>query len=81
MILRVRKMEASFEQAYVYGVIGGFVATVVAAMLGDWVLPYVYNITIRGMRASMLPWLFFGGLIALNYILDQLEQAELVSDS
>lgn len=81
MTLRVRKMEQGFVSAYVYGVSGGLVATVVAAMLGDWFLPYVYNITIRGMRASMLPWLFFGGLIALNHILDRLEQAELASDS
>jgi O-antigen ligase len=81
MILRVRKMEAGFAQAYVYGVTGGLVATVAAAMLGDWFLPYVYNITIRGMRASMLPWLFFGGLIALNHLLDQQEQAGVTSDS
>ena len=80
LILKVRDMEG-FVPAYVYGVSGGLVTTVVAAMLGDWVLPYVYNITIRGMRASMLPWLFFGGLIALNYILDRQEQAEVATDS
>jgi hypothetical protein len=38
-------------------------------MLGDWVLPYVYNITIRGMRAAMLPWLFLGGLLALEQMI------------
>ena len=61
----------SFVVAYVYGVLGGFVATVMSGMLGDWLLPYVYNITIRGMRAAMLPWLFLGGLLALEQILIQ----------
>lgn len=70
---RVRKMvpEGGFEQAYVYGVIGGIVATFAAGMLGDWFLPYVYNATIRSLRTSIMPWLFMGGLLALEQILLQ----------
>lgn len=69
--LRVRKMvpEGGFEQAYVYGMIGGIVATFAAGMLGDWFLPYVYNATIRSLRTSIIPWLFMGGLLALEQIL------------
>jgi GT2 family glycosyltransferase len=67
--MMVRDEADGFVVAYVYGVLGGFVATVMSGMLGDWVLPYVYNITIRGMRAAMLPWLFLGGLLALEQIL------------
>jgi hypothetical protein len=51
-----------------------------SGVLGDWVLPYVYNITIRGMRASILPWLFFGGLIAINRILDHQRKDESLSE-
>jgi len=69
LYLMVRDEDDWFVRAYVYGVLGGFVATVMSGMLGDWVLPYVYNITIRGMRASMLPWLFLGGLLAIEQIL------------
>jgi hypothetical protein len=29
-------------------------------------LPFVYNIGIAGFRASMLAWLFLGGLVALE---------------
>lgn len=65
----VKEEQDGFLQAYVYGTLGGFVATVSAGMLGDWVLPYVYNITIRGMRASILPWLFLGGLVAVEQLL------------
>jgi len=34
-------------------------------MLGDWILPFLYNIGLMGFRASILFWLFTGGLIAL----------------
>jgi hypothetical protein len=57
-----------FEQAYVYGALGGLVGTLVAAILGDWVLPFVYNIGLNGFRSSILAWLFLGGLIAIEKI-------------
>lgn len=65
----IKKVPAGgFERAYVYGCIGGLAGTIAAAMLGDWVLPFVYNIGIEGMRASSLAWLFLGGLIAMEQI-------------
>lgn len=60
-----------FEQAYVYGVLGGLAGTLVAAALVDWVLPFVYNITLQGFRASVLAWLFMGGLVSLAHTLQQ----------
>jgi hypothetical protein len=48
-------------------------ATFVAGVLGDWILPFVYNITIRGMRASVMGWLFMGGLLAIEHIVKQRE--------
>ncbi len=57
-----------FAQAYVYGALGGLVGTLAAGMLADWVLPFVYNITLSGMRASILGWLFLGGLVSLESI-------------
>ena len=56
-----------FEKAYVYGVLGGWVATLAAGAFGDWVLPFVYNVGLVGMRSSILPWIFFGGLLALEH--------------
>jgi len=71
VLLRLRSQISGngFVQAYIYGAVGGFAATVVAGMLGDWVIPYVYNITIRGLRASMFAWLFLGGVIAIEWLL------------
>lgn len=57
---------AGFAQAYVYGALGGLAAMVVAGMLGDWVLPFFYNLGLNGFRSSMLGWLFLGGLVSLE---------------
>ncbi len=67
--LRPLLPRGSFLHAYVYGTLAGAVATFAAGMLGDWLLPYVYNATIRAMRTSILPWLFMGGLVAVAQML------------
>lgn len=61
-----KQLPEGFSQAYAYGVFSGFCATSVAAFLGDWVLPFVYNVGLAGFRASILPWIFFGGIISLE---------------
>lgn len=68
--LRLRVPEG-FSRAYVYGCLGGIAGTLFAGMLGDWVLPFVYNVGFNGFRASLLAWLFLGGLVALDRILKQ----------
>ena len=35
------------------------------AMLGDWWMPFVYNVTIDGLRATVSAWIFLGALVAL----------------
>jgi hypothetical protein len=55
-----------FARAYVYGALAGLVGTLVAGMLGDWVLPFVYNVGLSGFRSAMLGWLFLGGLVAIE---------------
>jgi hypothetical protein len=55
-----------FARAYVNGALAGLVGMLVAGALGDWILPFVYNIGLGGFRASMFGWLFLGALIALE---------------
>jgi hypothetical protein len=55
-----------FPKAYVYGALGGLAGTLFAALLGDWVIPFVYNIGLEGFRASMLGWIFLGGFLVLE---------------
>jgi hypothetical protein len=35
-------------------------------LFADWILPFVYNIQFVGFQASVLVWLFMGGLVALQ---------------
>ncbi len=63
--LRTR-FSTGFAHAYTIGALGGLAGILAAAMLGDWVLPFVYNVTLSGLRASVLGWIFLGGLVALE---------------
>ena len=58
-----------FSYAFVIGALGGLIGTLVSGMLGDWFLPFVYNIGLDGTRSSLFAWLFLGGLVAIaqNY--------------
>jgi hypothetical protein len=60
------KVPEGFAQAYVNGALAGLVGMLVAGALGDWILPFVYNIGLVGFRASMFGWLFLGALIAID---------------
>jgi O-antigen ligase len=62
-----QRVAPGFGQAYVYGIIGAIPAMLLAAFLGDWVLPFVYNIGLAGFRASVLAWLFMGGLLVVEH--------------
>lgn len=60
------RVRGGFARAYVYGALGGLAGMVIAGMLGDWVLPFFYNIGLNGFRSSMIGWLFLGGLVSLE---------------
>jgi O-antigen ligase len=57
-----------FAKAYAYGIFAGLVGCLLAGYFADWLLPFVYNIGLHGFRASILPWMFFGGLIGIEQI-------------
>lgn len=54
-----------FEAAFVYGAMGGLAGTAVSGALGDWFLPFVYNVGLYGFGSSILAWVFLGGLVAI----------------
>jgi O-antigen ligase len=65
--LRTR-FPAGFLQAYVYGVLCGFASLCISSFLfADWLLPFVYNITITGFSHSVYSWLLLGTLVALDH--------------
>ncbi len=55
-----------FLAGYVNGMLAALVALLVAMMLADWFLPFVYNIGFPGFQASVLAWMFLGGLVAVD---------------
>ncbi|MBN1483920.1 MAG: O-antigen ligase family protein [Chloroflexia bacterium] len=62
------RFQDGFAAGYVQGALGGLAGTLVAMMLADWFLPFVYNIGFPGFRTSALAWMFLGGLVALEQI-------------
>ena len=60
-----------FARAYVYGALGGLAGTLVAGLFADWVLPFVYNIGMSGIRSSILSWFFLGGLVVIHRLVDK----------
>lgn len=64
----INQVPDGFAKGYAYGVFAGVLGSLMAAFLVDWLLPFAYNIGLDGVRASVLPWIFFGGLISLEQI-------------
>jgi hypothetical protein len=62
----LHRLPEGFERAYMTGALGGLVGMLVAGMLGDWFLPFVYNVGLEGFRASGLAWMFLGAAVALE---------------
>ena len=64
----MHRLPDGFAKGYAYGIFASVFGSLMAAFLVDWLLPFAYNIGLDGVRASILPWIFFGGLISLEQI-------------
>jgi hypothetical protein len=64
----MNQLPEGFAKAYAYGIFASVFGSLMASFLVDWLLPFAYNIGLDGVRASVLPWIFFGGLIAIEQI-------------
>jgi hypothetical protein len=51
--------------------LGAWVGIMIIMALADWFLPFVYNIGFPGFQASVLIWMFFGGLVALEQLVER----------
>lgn len=60
------RCRAGFTAGYINGVLAASGSALVIMLLADWILPFVYNIGFHGFQASVLLWLFLGGLVALE---------------
>lgn len=67
LALRLRQRALSgFALGYVNGLIAAGAGALALMMLADWILPFVYNIGFPGFQASIIFWIFLGGLLALD---------------
>lgn len=62
------QMRTPFLKGFNYGVLGGFCGTLFAMGLGDWHIPFVYNIGIPGFDIAVFGWLLTGAMLALNHM-------------
>jgi len=70
--LRLRKyFKDDFASGYVNGMVGMWAGVMAIMALADWILPFVYNIGFQGFQASVLVWMFLGGLLSLEEYIHQ----------
>jgi O-antigen ligase len=62
------QMPTPFLTGFNNGVLAGFVGTLFAMGLGDWFIPFVYNIGIPGFDFAVYGWLLVGGMLALQQL-------------
>lgn len=61
-------MPTGFLTGFNYGVLAGFIGTLVAMGLGDWHIPFVYNIGIPGFDFAVYGWLLIGAMLGLRHL-------------
>jgi len=66
----IGRVNEGFRRAYLLSAIGGTIGTAIAGIFGDWVIPFVYNVGFDGFRASIIGWLFMGGIVAIEHFLE-----------
>jgi O-antigen ligase len=60
------KSDSPMQNIYLLTCTGGIAATLISGILGDWFLPFVYNVGLGGMRSSLVFWIFAGGVVAID---------------
>lgn len=65
---RSSQHRSGFVGGYANGMFAAWAGSLVIMLLADWMLPFVYNIGFPGFQASLLVWLFFGGLVPIEEV-------------
>lgn len=65
-VRRFRQAAGGTEAPWIAAGLGGLVGTVTAGLLGDWFLPFVYNVGLDGFRSSSIGWLFLGLILGFR---------------
>jgi O-antigen ligase len=68
--------KSGFEGGLAVSLVAVFLITMIIMMLGDWVTPFTYTQTMRGLSYTIWPWLWAGLAIALNHLTRQSQKLE-----
>lgn len=72
-----QRFKPGFTNAYVIGVLCGFIAMLINSFLfADWLIPFVYNITITGFAHSVYAWILLGSVLGIYSNEQQSNHAE-----
>jgi hypothetical protein len=72
LALRLRKRTLSgFVNGYINGALAAWTGIMVIMVFADWFLPFVYNVGFPGFQASVLVWMYLGGIVAINTFLEK----------
>jgi O-antigen ligase len=69
--LRRKNTLDHFGYAYINASLAGLIGMLVAGGLGDWLIPFVYNVGVSGFRSSVVGWLFLGGVLLYKRLEDK----------
>lgn len=72
--------QTGFAAGFINGMLAAWAASLVAMMLADWFLPFVYNIQFTGFQASVLVWLFMGGVVVLERLTKETQETQEVQE-
>jgi hypothetical protein len=70
------RFTAGFSAGYVNAMLAMGASSLALMLFADWILPFVYNIGFPGFQASVLVWLFMGGLVAIDHFLPEDEEPQ-----
>ena len=70
------RLSAGFSAGYVNAMLAMGASALALMLFADWILPFVYNIGFPGFQASVLVWLFLGGLVAIDHFLPEDEESQ-----
>jgi hypothetical protein len=65
-----------FLRGFAIGATGGMVGTAFAGLLGDWIIPFVYNVGIAGFRTSIFFWIFFGCVLSVRRLVNSIQSPD-----
>ena len=62
------KGRADFNEGFSVAALAGWVGSIVAMALGDWIVPFVYTQTIAGFDYAVYTWVMLGAMLGMYHV-------------